>query len=126
MRKLDALFAERVLGLKVHPTLGYEEHNMLPPIPLRPYTSSLDAAWEGVERCARGEDPAAILTFYRHPDQLMVELCDRGRGRATDNPALAIVLACLRAVGCSEEDIAAASQDSPQDANDPPARRRDV
>jgi len=122
-RKLDALFAERVLGcnvewVEVWPRCecGHREHsndadsNM--DGDLWHYTESLDAAWQGVERTN-----AETLTLDRMADEWDCELygpCTYERGEpmsewATSGraptPALAIVLACLRAVGVAEQEI---------------------
>lgn len=134
-RKLDALFAERVLGCKplwVEDWVycgcgdGFLHSASSSTTVLDEYTTSLDAAWEGVEKLDAdwnfhlfrvengdlGTGWHAELSDHR-PSGLPEDEAYGGRWivhRATDpTPALAIVLACLRAVGVSEEEIREAS-----------------
>jgi hypothetical protein len=101
-RKLDALFAERVLGLTVHHSIGYEVHpNLtLPPVPLRSYTTSLDAAWPhgwsfvGVE--GNPDDYCATVREEDFGEEFV--------GKA-ETPALALVIAMCRARGITEREI---------------------
>jgi hypothetical protein len=115
LRRLDALFAERVLGRVVfRSTTGgdvwFEED--MNPIPA--YTRSLDAAWSGVatlqdkgfnrvklisdSEWADGQQHYAIIYDDNDEPPKEWEYCS--------HPAEALVLACLRAVGCSEEELA--------------------
>lgn len=169
-RKLDALFAERVLGCRVHygpdpcpvckgtkieptstayawrvpidgPSPGYYHAKAGDPCfqckgkgevnwngdgpvcrckganhdddrgDLNYYTTSLDAAWEGVEKTGWGEVTGPFAG--RAPDrryQADIQRSDSPHPESwitttAPHPALAIVLACLRAVGTSEEEI---------------------
>ena len=123
LRRLDALFAERVLGCKVKwwqrakgdklepgcrcnsnsPHGSTDGHGDMDPA-LAEFTCSLDAAWEGLKR--HGE--AFQLRCFK--DGTNVAKVDSREGReyghlSDDHPAEALVLACLRAVGCSEEEL---------------------
>ena len=118
-RKLDALFAERVLGLEVEvrqfPRSTFLGGGTVSDYAamdgwLPSYTSSLDAAWAGVEK-RRGSE------LFTHHFSLSYE--DTGMYRAEfifprdgqafkvfdSEPALALVKACLLAVGVSQEEI---------------------
>ena len=106
-RKLDALFAERVLGWTHHPG-GCAESD--PDCMLDSfgdhryagyYTTSLDAAWEGVEK---------LGWQYVDLDCLSASgtwMVNNEYNQAKD-PAEALVLACLRAVGVTKAEIEAA------------------
>jgi hypothetical protein len=148
LRRLDALFAERVLGLKVdHPKAAIYISGQPPrdlwfytgpgelELALPHYTTSLDAAWEGVEKLTVksvvGEPERGDFFLL---DRLGYRCCEadedgvHGQYRVTlqvrdnetdkldwihvtaDHPALAIVLACLRAVGVTEQEIEEASK----------------
>ena len=116
LRRLDALFAERVMG--------YPSPNMANGAQLPAFTRSLDAAWEGFVRLrAIADDPYRGLSFHECPkgdscqgwfagifsgddgDDIIGPLGTACDGHAA-HPAEALVLACLRAVGCSEEELA--------------------
>lgn len=97
LRRLDGLFADRVLGLRVGFSpredywwceVGIGPHDMQPSVdrslPLPTYTRSIYAAWEWAEK----------MGF------VSIE------GNPSDHPAEALVLACLKASGCTEEDLA--------------------
>ena len=99
LRRLDALFAERVLKNDIRDDMCITPH----------YTRSLDAAWEGMVKIhldysetrkiwddtADGSDPYGALIEGA-----------KGSGYAkASHPAEALVLACLRAVGYSEEEL---------------------
>jgi len=87
-RKLDALFAERALGV--------EPGNN----PDQAYCESLDAAWRGVEKLVRDEWG---FSLEDDASQWVVEV---GMYRATAaTPALAVVKACLLAAGVTQEEI---------------------
>src|SRR5262245_13236104 len=88
LRKLDALFAEKVLGWNAWD----RDTHAIPE-----YTRSLDAAWEGARKLG-----------------LVVHMAQGNYGYPTEasdwsgcaaHPAEALVLACLRAVGASEEEL---------------------
>lgn len=119
LRRLDALFAERVLGRVtghsdiIEPGKGFRDgwwwsypegtgHILMEggrnPVPL--YTRSLDAAWE-----ASSHWP--IIELYLSPRGVHVEVERDGYEDMGDasHPAEALVLACLRAVGCTEEEL---------------------
>jgi len=126
-RKLDALFAERVLG---DPKPDWQcKHNLERSSPGRAwvcvsdpnecehdwrpakFTTSLDAAWAGVEKF---NDPRMGVTT------LSIEHTSTGKWRAyvsdsvarESTPALALVKACLLAVGVTQEEIDAAIDSS--------------
>lgn len=134
LRRLDALFAEKVLGNtaytsyeKAHSSSCHicgNDTSMLPK-----YTLSLDAAWEGAVAllCRKAIelghpdeplDEAAICLWSYSDNRVSVSLDfndtrhDGWRHPVRDNdtdsihPAEALVLACLRAVGCTEEELA--------------------
>ena len=115
LRRLDALFAEKVLGCKVavdpldgESILFQIEHDLWGKIPA--YTRSLDAAWEGAtkigffsleyfadtRKTTANVEPAHI--HFRKDGE-------HGQSGSIDHPAEALVLACLRAVGVSEEEL---------------------
>ena len=146
LRRLDALFAEKVLGREVQAALSATVDYLAGPEfdALPAYTRSLDAAWEGVEIVCRRVE--ARLTIEHHPDREddpdyapdwpgcyfslsrqddTVAGSERGdlyagfacytsdpkydmaHGEAkASHPAEALVLACLRAVGCTDEELA--------------------
>ncbi len=111
LRRLDALFAERVLGnteehasftSSCHVCGGDSSH-------LPRYTRSLDAAWEGAKQRGLafgietvGEDWSCRACIGARHSYVM----EMPQYEATaPHPAEALVLACLRAVGVSEEEI---------------------
>lgn len=125
LRRLDALFAEKVLGCNSH---EYEadvycacpnfDHNIDVEghVALAHYTRSLDAAWEGATRFApilltkpstewrawiKVQWGDHIATPKGIGPCVMAEVIARA-----DHPAEALVLACLRAVGGGEEELA--------------------
>ena len=115
-RKLDALFAEKVLGWEQVNGMWRSVHRPLvktDPLTysgfsfyesgLPHFTTSLDTAWSGVEKLRLN------LTLDRCPDGTVDVYGENSdsKGEASDcgTPALAIVLACLRAVGVSEQAI---------------------
>lgn len=107
-RKLDALFAERVLGHRlvasfVGDDIPLEEMPSLSLRDVRPYTTSLDAAWEGVEKL----DIRTLSMARDSGGDWCYSQChtEYGHWGIAPHPALAIVLACLRAVGVTEEEI---------------------
>ena len=127
LRRLDVLFAERVLGHTVAHVLVTSSQSasdgwqfdydrtkgsiLLPgPFPLPTYTRSLDAAWEGVDKLdGAGEGCFHLCHAYQGNDRgwhakfgCGGDIPTIGYGWAT-HPAEALVIACLRAVGCSEE-----------------------
>jgi hypothetical protein len=114
LRRLDALFAERVLGNTAYTShekkytsschMCGNDTSMLPK-----YTRSLDAAWEGMVK---------IHLDYSETRKIWDDTADgsrpygaliegaKGSGYAkADHPAEALVLACLRAVGVGEEEL---------------------
>lgn len=138
LRRLDVLFAERVLGCKFrydwtsgnYDFTDPEAHRIGGKVPLKPldqcepgcgcdstaphrdllgesveiarYTRSLDAAWEGVTALHFSDADFTLSSGW------LCILGDDGR-MATGhgvNPAEALVLACLRAVGVPESDLA--------------------
>ena len=148
LRRLDSLFAERVLGR----TVGFFSEKLIPPghfyedgwwwshpknvghilaeggvNPLPRYTRSLDAAWEGAvkvrERLAIYGN-ARLTLELDDIDGFCVEIHSPGQGQKLSrfasvsvlsyssmvagafHPAEALVLACLKAVGCTEEELA--------------------
>jgi len=129
-RRLDALFAERVLGCSVamrtdqyghiHEECGCkpmkhvdESYDYVPA--LAPYSENLSAAWGGVEKvgwCELSGPHRGAVSDGREPYWARVEPRDAAVDDSVDvhagSPAMAVVLACLRAVGVSEEEIAAA------------------
>ena len=113
LRRLDALFAERVLKNDIRDDMCITPH----------YTRSLDAAWEGFVRLrAIADDPYRGLSFHECPkgdscqgwfagifsgddgDDIIGPLGTACDGHA-DHPAEALVLACLRAVGVEESEL---------------------
>ena len=123
LRRLDALFAERVLGCKIEYdndgdpccrcaldvlAAPHGQHDSDGPFwpEIQCYTRSLDAAWEGVgdHEIQLGTDweVKGRWRCYYDPDWQCggADLTTYGA-----HPAEALVLACLRAVGCSEEEL---------------------
>lgn len=107
LRRLDALFAERVLGHDIfdwteQPVHGVDYWSRMVAGPLPKYTRRLDLAWEGATEYREVAGPFAedglfrATTYTDEPTPFV--------GTA-DHPAEALVLACLRAVGCSEEEL---------------------
>ena len=131
-RRLDALFAERVLGCKViqyggdpccgctidHPHGDWDNCCEMHHRRLSPYTRSLDAVWEGLyDASGRAESfnrfGAVFSEGWRviestgkpHRDcNAIIGHTDTGLNWSA-HPAEALVIACLRAVGVSEEEI---------------------
>jgi hypothetical protein len=118
LRRLDALFAEKVLGCTSNehgcgcPTRRHgiwNEGSMEHFSEFPPYTRSLDAAWEGAVQLKTD-------VYIESPmkDHLCDAICRIGidwgdmgweyQGIAP-HPAEALVLACLRAVGVEEEEL---------------------
>lgn len=120
-RRLDALFAERVLGCKPAwqavdgPNeaplcqCGNYSHGYGACLPH--YTTDLSVAWEGVEHILDKDSNAtfSLLAHYWSKYEARFrfkEIGESAEGHTNDDsPAFAIVLACLRAVGVSEEKI---------------------
>ncbi len=117
LRRLDALFAERVLGCKVSDT-GYacccndsprhcDDECIGGGNDLREYTRSLDAAWEGLMKFGWEVE----LSRRETTDLWKCRLLFEGEHRESvssgvfAHPAEALLLACLRAVGVSEEEL---------------------
>jgi len=127
LRKLDALFAEKVLGCKVGKmvTLVATTSERDEPLvcccygiprphgrPLLPYTRSLDAAWEGAVKLQCGGHNLVMLRSDSEwrADQLCYATVSSDDDPATDwtycpHPAEALVLACLRAVGVKDDEL---------------------
>lgn len=119
-RKLDALFAEKVLGIEaVQSTKGLGGHDYrqltaysgVAVMQLIPeYTQSLDAAWTGVEKldgsfyfqvrgaCNHCFTSSVKWSDHGHDGKLWNEVYD-------DPPAMALSKACLLAVGVTQEEI---------------------
>jgi len=122
-RRLDALFAERVLNRSVqrHLMLDEEGNGWLD---LPHFTQSLDAAWEGVEKIRAGENGAYRVELVW--DAWEWDAWEDGRNGSwtveigvdpccvwsqSARPALAIVKACLFAAGVSQEEIDEAAKE---------------
>ena len=124
LRRLDALFAERVLGCKIEYdndgdpccrcTLDvlaapHGQHDSDGPFwpEIQCYTRSLDAAWEGADR--HGWDVSLTtrgrLDMFTTVDVIGYESDTHGHSREVAHPAEALVLACLRAVGVEESEL---------------------
>jgi hypothetical protein len=124
LRRLDALFAEKVLGCPA-PICACEYwpggQRMADGVAwccackrphADPYTRSLDAAWEGARQHFTGSVSIGVSSGYgpdgdsskAHISEPMS--CAIAAEALADHPAEALVLACLRAVGCSEEELA--------------------
>ena len=107
LRRLDALFAERVLGTydpqEMETAPGHVTADELPP-----YTRSLDAAWEGAANL-RGElFSYGIELGWQDGLSVAVMVFPRDGLRyscSATHPAEALVLACLRAVGVEESEL---------------------
>ena len=123
LRRLDALFAERVLGCKVKlwqrakgdklepgcrcnsnsPHGSTDGHGDMDPA-LAEFTRSLDAAWTGAA------EHFPIIEIHMAPRSVPFHAEVERNGFESmddaDHPAEALVLSCLRAVGCSEEELA--------------------
>jgi len=97
LRRLDALFAERVLKNDIRDDMCITPH----------YTRSLDAAWEGADR--NGWDVSLTtrgrLDMFTTVDVIGYESDTHGHSREVAHPAEALVLACLRAVGVEESEL---------------------
>ena len=118
LRRLDALFAERVLGCKVDCSSATPYCDCADPgkhggdndgLRLAHYTRSLDAAWEGATHL-RGElfTYEIGMTWMDGSVRSMIRFPRDGVHHHADasHPAEALVLACLRAVGVGESDLA--------------------
>ena len=106
-RKLDALFAERVLGW--NRIRNDDDHPFGPETPS--FTTSLDAAWQGVEKAETTIDDRPVILKFRqvggewslfwgfdkNEEFIWVHGCS--------TPALALTKALLLAAGVSEEEI---------------------
>jgi len=122
-RKLDALFAERVLG---DPKPDWQcKHNLDRSSPGRAwvcvsdphecehdwrpakFTTSLDAAWPGVEKL---DAPTFVKFWFGYEDRdIRAEIdTDSTYEGIGDHPALALVKARLLSVGVTQEEIDAA------------------
>ena len=121
LRKLDAMFAERVLGARVaiyndyvtgEAQPGFIDNTLVAGIhvTIPRYTRSLDEAWEGAVFLGHefhvvwfrkiGKPVATVINIRQGPG------FGEHNGIVCDHPAEALVLACLRAVGCTEEELA--------------------
>lgn len=105
LRRLDVLFAERVLGLRFislpNGDRVVETDGIYSSAPS--YTRSLDAAWEG----ATSKYSTVDLSFHRGSSHVEIETSPGYEDMAdASHPAEALVLACLRAMGVSEEELA--------------------
>ena len=123
LRRLDALFAERVMGHTIQPAhRSMTSYDGGPPVvvgesatgdygcyygSIPRYTQSLDAVWEATHEkfCCR-----TLFSDYNYFHRVKVCLEDgtldhQDITAEADHPAEALVLACLRAVGCSEEEM---------------------
>ena len=119
LRRLDALFAERVMGHTIPPAhRSMTSYDGGPPVvvgesatgdyccyygSIPRYTQSLDAVWAGAAEhfpiIEISMEPRSI-PFHAEVERDGFESMDDA-----DHPAEALVLACLRAVGCSEEEM---------------------
>ena len=131
LRRLDALFAEMVMGHTIQPAhRGLTAYDDGPPVvvgesatgdfgclygPIPRYTRSLDAAWLSPPLFDIGVWHLSVVTQegpcgpYR--GLVTLERSDQPGGSTTgaataSHPAEALVLACLRAVGCTEDELA--------------------
>jgi len=116
LRKIDALIAERVLGLRVvdHGFNRFTEpgERAGEQIPVRNYSTDIAAAWEVVERLSA----FGFATVHRFDDTTIhpplkkysVEVSIRqGMGRSVANTApLAICLAALKAIDVEDKEYA--------------------
>jgi len=122
LRRLDALFATKVLGHTITEmqckSLHTETWDRLPfitvgglPLELPRYTRSLDAALAGIPRASATFLTGPAITRIRvvEGEECAVEMrspCGRwGVKASAPHPAEALVIAALRAVGCSEEEL---------------------
>ena len=128
LRRLDALFAERVMGCKVifgaysvdgqkrgecgcpgHKHGEWDESDMSHYPTLPHYTRSLDAAWEGAQMRFDWWVLRKI-TSRGHPENDLFFIAEVGKRQekgeySADHPAEALVLASLRAVGVEESEL---------------------
>jgi len=128
LRRLDAFFAERVLGCKIEYdndgdpccrcaldvlAAPHGQHDSDGPFwpEIQCYTRSLDAAWEGMQRIHLDYSEFRKVKFWddtsdgSRPYHAEV-YGSKGEGYAcADHPAEALVLACLRAVGVEESEL---------------------
>ncbi len=120
-RRLDALFAEYVIGHEVqgacsatvdyyetaeHGSAAVNESRFTSMVPLRTYTRSLDAAWEGAEML---DQPLSLMWSSVQGCDVEISTTDDqefGVNAQASHPAEALVLACLRAVGVDEKELA--------------------
>ena len=112
LRRLDVLFADKVLGKRFPVMIHEGEPCAICGTDLHstpPYTRSLDAAWEGatskfkfVQVGDTHGEPYGCCAIV-----LVDRLAASGfyDGIFAPHPAEALVLACLRAVGCTEEEL---------------------
>ena len=109
LRRLDLLFHTRVLGRSDQEAM------------IRDYCSSLDAAWEGADSIkSHGSWDVGRRNVWNHTDsvedgrppsfvaEFWADLCADAPDTyaVASHPAEALVLACLKAVGCTEEELA--------------------
>jgi len=113
-RKLDALFAEKVMGLKVEtseagnwPCFAHDDEGGKYWSSVTEYSKSIDAAWKGVEKISDYEvnilncnDGLIEVQIDKYNDG---ELCSFRETSTT--PALALTKALLLAAGVSEAEI---------------------
>ncbi len=109
LKSLDALFAQKVLGLiiedgRIATGRTYPPHHK----DLPEYTRSLDAAWEGAARFF------PIIELNSGHKLVHAEVEKDGYESMDDavHPAEALVLACLRAVGVTEEELNACEENA--------------
>ena len=95
LRRLDALFAERVMGV----------HNPGLTWPLPPYTRSLDAAWEGATKLSYLSLSVAKMSSGIRADVSLESDPECEFVESASHPAEALVLACLCAVGVEESEL---------------------
>ena len=127
LRRLDALFAERVMGHTIQPAhRSMTSYDGGPPVvvgesatgdygcyygSIPRYTQSIDAAWEGLQTIHLDRSEIRKITLWddtsegSKPYHASVWGAKSGGHGYADHPAEALVLACLRAVGCSEEEM---------------------
>ncbi len=112
-RKLDALYAERVLEWDLTEDglirIVRERGEKIYDVPN--FTKSLDAAWPGVEKIISDRKAEFSLSsehFYKDANWAAM-FSWPGRDEIADvytvHPALALVKACLLAVGVTQEEI---------------------
>ena len=97
LRRLDALFAERVMG--------YPSPNMANGAQLPAFTRSLDAAWEGATKLSYLSLSVAKMSSGIRADVSLESDPECEFVESASHPAEALVLACLRAVGVEESEL---------------------